>query len=110
MFGPFRRRRPPPPAAFEQALEAMHRAGQAQRDETDVMRDFRNTFLATDHGRRTLYEIMRFCHIYDPAPVGQGSDAEVRNAAARRDLGMHILSLAMGDAPSPDFQPLKETD
>lgn len=62
---PFRRRRvgAPDPEAFLAELAVSH-PGKGYRNSMDRYRDFRRVFLDSEQGRRVLYELLSWGHMY----------------------------------------------
>ena len=77
-----------------------------RRDPRDRFREFRAVFLATDEGRRVLYDILTWCHRYQ-SPVSRNpetGEAHVYNTFIKlgeHSVGHKILA-AIHKQPRPD--------
>lgn len=84
-------------------FEEIARGGQPQGQYEPVQRyqDFRAVFMRTEQGRRVLYEIMRWCHMFN-SPVGAERVDMGRLAvhAGMHNIGIRLLK-TVHEEPGP---------
>lgn len=88
LFGGFRRGRPDPEALFADLARA--HSGASYTD-AERYRDFRAVFLSGPTGRKVLYEILTWAHMFRPAFV-PGDPFATHYRDGERNLGLKILA------------------
>ena len=97
----------PDPDAFMRQLQAAHPGGRAY-SKVDRYRDFRQVFLETEQGRRVLYEILLWSHMFHPsAPAAKFDPYEAMFLDGERSLGQKIMR-TMNAEPVEQPQSSKE--
>ena len=61
------------------------------RTKLDKYRDFRTVFLGSDEGRRVLYDILTFGHIYRSSAV-RGDPHETYRREGERNIALKVLT------------------
>ena len=80
----------PDPVAFFERLKDVHFAD--GYDDADRYRDFRNVFLGTAEGRRCLYQIFEWAHVFHSSVV-PGDPYMTHYQDGERSIGLQILSV-----------------
>ena len=85
-------------ALFEEL--ARSRLGRQEYTNIDRYRDFRSLFLSTDQGRRVLYEIMAWGHIYRSTAV-RGDPHETYRREGERNMALRVLTTIHVEPKAP---------
>jgi len=101
------RRGTPDPEKFMRQLQAAHPGGR-NYSRMDRYRDFRRVFLDTEQGRRVLYEILLWSHMFQPSgPLAKFDPYEAMFLDGERSLGQKIMR-TMNAEPAERPQSTKE--
>ena len=79
---------PDPEAFFDSLIQV--KLG-ARYGRMDRYRDFRRAFLESPEGRRVLWQILGWCHMFRPAAV-RGDANETYRREGERNVGLRILA------------------
>lgn len=106
---PFRRKVPPPPdvLSFFDGL-VFAEVGVGDYAESSRYVDFRNVFLETAAGRRVLWQILGWAHLFEPSFVPESSDVTVYREG-ERNIGLQIFAVMNTDPESGAILP-QETE
>ncbi len=91
---PFRRTRPgnPDPERFLSQLARAH-PGKSRYADLDRYRDFRALFLETERGRRVLYELLSWGHVFRAsAPMAQFDPHKTLFHDGERSIALKIMA------------------
>lgn len=86
---------------LDAVLEELGAAGHVRYDPLDRYREFRETFLADDRGRRVLNEILSLAHVNRPSVTARRPiDAlEVMVREGERNMALAILAILHTEPP-----------
>ncbi|MEQ8193819.1 MAG: hypothetical protein RIB59_04955 [Rhodospirillales bacterium] len=99
LFGRRAHRAAPDPEAF---LAGLREAALGRRyTKIDRYRDFRAVFLATRQGRRVLWQILEWAHVYRSVAV-RGDSHQTYFRDGERNVGLRILAVTNAE---PGAQP-----
>ncbi len=100
------RRGVPDPEAFFDSLIRVKLGPRYGR--MDRYRDFRRVFLQSPDGRRVLWQILAWCHMYRPAAV-RGDPHETYRREGERNIGLRILA-TMNAEPADEPEQAETAD
>ncbi len=104
---PWRRPGNPDPEAFLAELARSHPGGRRYTN-IDRYRDFRVVFLDSDRGRRVLFEILGWGHVFKPsAPLARFEANKTFFHDGERNIALRIMATMNAE---PSVKPTKATN
>lgn len=106
MFGRKKRVPPPDPLAFFNKLLAVQIGD--EYTEADRHRDFKAVFLGDERGRRVLYQLLAWTHMFEPSFVPEAGDETIFREG-ERNIGLQLFA-CMNTEPAPPGSEMEGDD